>query len=73
MQVKFTQIVADAGKQLWALGEDGQIYRLDHFKEKTGETSYDQYGGRIECARYVYYWNKLEFPIGDPRVPTMEK
>jgi hypothetical protein len=67
--MKFKQIAvasdSDNGEVLYALGQDGTLYTRNqrYFPPK-------QYDGVLKSGYYVYYWEEVDLPIGDPIAQT---
>lgn len=58
MAMKFTQIAA-GDDALYALGEDGKVYRLSWEESPTGKDTYDEYGCKVPIMKRSYLWKPV--------------
>lgn len=59
--MRFVQIAAGEGN-LFALGDDGRIYRQTWLDKPTGKTTYNEYGGTEPLMKREYSWQVLPLP-----------
>ncbi len=65
--MKFKHIIALGDDDLYALSEDGEIYKIAMYREILPDTIRNEYGAEENNWRIVRFWEKVEYPIGDPR------